>query len=200
LTHLVIDLCKESVLRLLAPKNESGKPVAVWKFWSLVVDQAAYLAAIVLLLWFMRQMGRLPQETFWSLLIGEALLRKMLVVWIGVVVTVYVGGVLIGILVEPFLVELKGMTGNAIKPERRGLENGGKRIGQIERALILLFILSAQPASVGFLVTAKSVFRFGELKNAEDRKEAEYIIIGTMLSFTWAIALSWAIQYALQVI
>ena len=62
----------------------------------------------------------------------------------------------------------------------------------MERTLILLFILSGQPAGVGFLVTAKSVFHFGDLKDHEDRMEAEYIIIGTMLSFAWLT------QYALQ--
>jgi hypothetical protein len=32
LSHCVIDWFKESVLRLVAPKNDFGKPVAVWKF------------------------------------------------------------------------------------------------------------------------------------------------------------------------
>jgi hypothetical protein len=199
LTHLVIDFFKESVLRLLSPKNEFGKPVAVWKFWALVVDQAAHLAAITLLIWFMQQTNRLPPETFWSLLIGEAVWRKSLVILIGVVATVYAGGVLIGVLVEPFLAELKGPDGD-LQTDKRGLENGGKRIGQLERMLIFLFVLSGQPASVGFLVTAKSVFRFGELKNTKERKEAEYIIIGTMLSFTWALLFAWTIQYVLQAI
>jgi hypothetical protein len=110
------------------------------------------------------------------------------------------GGVLIGILVEPFLAELRGPDGQLAIERRRGLENGGKRIGQLERVLILLFVLSGQPASVGFLVTAKSVFRFGELKEGDGRKEAEYIIIGTMLSFVWALTLAWATQYALHAI
>jgi hypothetical protein len=197
LSHCVIDFFKELAMRLVAPKNEFGKTPAAWKFWSLVVDQVAHLGVIGLVIWHLTPTGRIPVETYWSLLIGSALWRKSLVIWIGILATVYVGGVLIGILVEPFLAELRGPDGN-LKPEKRGLENGGRRIGQIERALILLLVLSAQPASVGFLVTAKSVFRFGELKNGEGRKEAEYIIIGTMLSFTWALALAWAIQYALQ--
>ena len=37
---------------------------------------------------------------------------------------------------------------------------------------------------------------FGELKDNETRMEAEYIIIGTMLSFTWALAVAWLTQWA----
>jgi hypothetical protein len=47
---------------------------------------------------------------------------------------------------------------------------------------------------------AALAFRRCRILKSEGRKEAEYIIIGTMLSFAWAIALSWAIQYALTVI
>ena len=51
----------------------------------------------------------------------------------------------------------------------------GQYIGQLERTLIFLFVLIGQPTGVGFLVAAKSVFRFGDLKEHEDRMEAEYI-------------------------
>jgi hypothetical protein len=40
---------------------------------------------------------------------------------------------------------------------------------------------------VGFLITAKSVFRFGNLKESKDRQLTEYILIGTLLSFGIAI-------------
>jgi hypothetical protein len=68
-----------------------------------------------------------------------------------------------------------------------GLANGGKIIGWLERALILIFVLANQFAGIGFLVAAKSIFRFGEFKESENRKEAEYIIIGTFASFLYAI-------------
>jgi hypothetical protein len=40
---------------------------------------------------------------------------------------------------------------------------------------------------IGFLLAAKSIFRFGDLKEAKDRKLTEYILIGTLLSFGVAI-------------
>lgn len=51
----------------------------------------------------------------------------------------------------------------------------------------MMFILIDQPTSIGFLIAAKSILRFGEIKDTSQRKVAEYIIIGTFLSFGWAI-------------
>ena len=42
---------------------------------------------------------------------------------------------------------------------------------------------------IGFLLTAKSVFRFGELTKAKEVKITEYVMIGTLSSFTIAILL-----------
>ncbi len=63
------------------------------------------------------------------------------------------------------------------------LENAGALIGILERLLILLFVLLGKWEGVGFLLAAKSVFRFGDLKEARDRNLTEYVLIGTLLSF-----------------
>ena len=68
-----------------------------------------------------------------------------------------------------------------------GLKNGGRMIGQLERALIFLLILTGQPGGIGFLVAAKSILRFEEAKK---QPIAEYVLIGTLLSFTLAITFS----------
>ncbi|MFO7738926.1 MAG: hypothetical protein R6V46_10655, partial [Desulfatiglandaceae bacterium] len=49
------------------------------------------------------------------------------------------------------------------------------------------FFLLQRFEAIGFLIAAKSIFRFGEVSKPERRKEAEYILIGTMLSFLIAI-------------
>ena len=47
--------------------------------------------------------------------------------------------------------------------------------------------------AVGFLLAAKSVFRFGDLKDDKDRMRTEYVLIGTLLSFGIAIGIGlWA--------
>ncbi|MBL4744797.1 MAG: DUF3307 domain-containing protein [Flavobacteriaceae bacterium] len=67
------------------------------------------------------------------------------------------------------------------------LTSAGKWIGMLERVLILTFIVINQFAAIGFLLAAKSIFRFGDLTQKKDRKLTEYILIGTLLSFTITI-------------
>ncbi|KEZ94678.1 DUF3307 domain-containing protein [Nonlabens ulvanivorans] len=67
------------------------------------------------------------------------------------------------------------------------LKNAGKWIGMIERLLVFIFIISGNFSAVGFLLTAKSVFRFGDLSKAKNMKLTEYVLIGTLLSFGIAI-------------
>ncbi len=76
-------------------------------------------------------------------------------------------------------------------PAQNGLKNAGEYIGILERFLILGFILTNNWSGIGFLLAAKSVFRFSDLQKAEQRKQTEYIMIGTLLSFSLAIAIGW---------
>lgn len=78
------------------------------------------------------------------------------------------------------------------------LKNAGKWIGIIERFLILSFVLMNQWTPIGFLLAAKSVFRFGDLKGKEDQKKTEYILIGTLLSFSIAIIHGLALLYLID--
>lgn len=75
----------------------------------------------------------------------------------------------------------------AITTDNQSLEDAGKYIGILERILVFIFIVSNHWEAVGFLITAKSVFRFGDLKNSKQRKLTEYILIGTLISFGIAI-------------
>ena len=66
---------------------------------------------------------------------------------------------------------------------REPLINAGRWIGIIERALVLTFVLTNNFGAVGFLLAAKSVLRFGDLRDARDKGQTEYVLIGTLLSF-----------------
>ncbi len=76
-----------------------------------------------------------------------------------------------------------------------GLEDAGCWIGYIERLLILTFVISNHFEAVGFLLAAKSVFRFGELKQSNEIKVTEYVLIGTFASFTIAVMVGLAVSY-----
>ena len=73
------------------------------------------------------------------------------------------------------------------KSEEQSLANAGKYIGFLERLLVFVFIAINQWAGVGFLLAAKSIFRFGDLTASKDRKLTEYVLVGTLLSFGLAI-------------
>ncbi len=74
-----------------------------------------------------------------------------------------------------------------LEMDHKSLPNAGKYIGIIERIFILIFIILGRWEAIGLLITAKSVFRFNDLKESNSRKLTEYILIGTLLSFGIAI-------------
>jgi hypothetical protein len=67
------------------------------------------------------------------------------------------------------------------------LENAGNYIGILERLFVFTFVVLGHWDSIGFLLAAKSVFRFGDLKESKDRKLTEYVLIGTLFSFGIAV-------------
>lgn len=71
--------------------------------------------------------------------------------------------------------------------EQDSLKDAGKFIGMLERVFIFGFVITNNIQAVGFLLAAKSVFRFGDMREAKDRKLTEYILIGTLLSFGLAV-------------
>ena len=78
------------------------------------------------------------------------------------------------------------------------LEQAGKYIGILERLFVFGFIIINQWSAIGLLIAAKSVFRFGDLSKAKDRKLTEYILIGTLLSFGIAITVGLFYNYIIN--
>lgn len=76
-----------------------------------------------------------------------------------------------------------------------GEYNRGRVIGLLERALIFFFVLQGQYGVIGFTLAAKAFTRFKEL---DDRRFAEYVLIGTLLSSTLAVATGVAVRGLLK--
>ncbi len=108
----------------------------------------------------------------------------ILLILSGVILVTKAGGILIQKTLNTILEE---------KRSQEGLPKGGRYIGYLERLLLLMFIMLGQVTAIGFLVAAKSIFRFGEMKENEQGK-AEYILVGTLLSFTAGISFAIAIK------
>ena len=77
------------------------------------------------------------------------------------------------------------------------LSLAGQRIGYLERVLMLTFVLLNQFSAIGFLIAAKSIFRFGDLTKHQDRKLTEYVLLGTFTSVAMTIAIGLACAAAL---
>jgi len=75
----------------------------------------------------------------------------------------------------------------------KSLRSAGNYIGVLERLFVFTFVILGQWSAIGFLIAAKSAFRFGDLSEAKNRKLTEYMLIGTLLSF--GLALLFGILY-----
>lgn len=159
-------------------------------FLGFALDQAAHLAVILAIallapgawaagLWGLPsiapQVGWLPPATA----LGA-----------GLVATVWSGGYAV-----------QALMSHIPPPIEASLPKGGQLIGRLERLMILVLVLHGQPDGIGFLITAKSILRFGEVSRDASgdsgRRISEYVIIGTLASFAWAIVTAYATLAAL---
>lgn len=157
ITHFIIDLWK-----LNRPEN----------LLYFLTDQLLHIL-VILILWenisfsidtLKHYFTHLAQNTdFWLIVTGYVLVTWPL-------------GFVIGMATEKWRI--------AAEVNKEGLPKAGVWIGFFERLLILTFILSNQFAAVGFLIAAKSILRFSEKENTQ--KKTEYVLIGTLMSFSAA--------------
>ncbi len=187
-THLLVDLAKGAGDRSIGRRGANAR-VALF-----LLDQAAHLLVLAAILQVARlgalSWGSLAGQGVWVELFGRAYLHA-LVLLTGWIVTAPAVGVLLALMLKRFEDELT-------PDQKTGLPGGGYWIGLTERSLIYLFILVAEPTGIGFLAAAKSVFRIGELREAEERKLAEYILIGTLMSFALAMVFGLLTRAALS--
>jgi len=175
--HLAIDLAKTHI----APRLTQSRLAPF------LADQAAHLASLGALSvampgLFASGLWTLP---FWDTFLPLTHLPGLMALAAGAIAATRAGGFAVGFLMTPWAAELA--TRLAATPHRTdGLLNAGQTIGHLERGLIFLLVLTGQPGGIGFLIAAKSVLRFGTV--GDDRAISEYVIIGTLASFGWAIA------------
>lgn len=158
-THLIIDAGK---LLLTTKKNHR---------WLFVIDQALHIAVLFIIYMVVNEHYIFDGMEF------------SLSYWLFVLSIIF--------LTSPVAIMLKLFFSRWKLTEKEtgidALKNAGKWIGMIERLLVFIFIISDNFGAVGFLLTAKSVFRFGDLSKAKNMKLTEYVLIGTLLSFGIAI-------------
>jgi len=141
---------------------------------SFIVDQCLHLFVIILLWIFVTNQSEeavqfigqcLVNKNFWIILTGYLFVFKPTSIFL-------------------YLFTKRWKKGN---DKSGSLQDAGKWIGYLERFLILTFILMGVMQGIGFLLAAKSVFRFGSLNDGKELRNTEYILIGTLASFVIAI-------------
>ncbi len=145
-----------------------------------LTDQAAHIAILAgVALW-------VPAEIYasvWPMLNPAG--NKTALIVSGLIAATLGGGPAVGHMMRNYK--------EAAQPQ--GLENAGRIIGLMERGLIFLMVMIGEPTGIGFLIAAKSILRFDTV--SKDQKMSEYVIIGTLASFGWALAVAFATTAAL---
>lgn len=151
-----------------------------------LIDQLAHVAVMAGLWWVLYA----PQETGLAWMTGIAHSASFWAILIGYMLMLKPSSLLIGMFI-------KGWTpSNGMQAQ--GMPNAGKWIGYIERVLILTFVITSNIEAVGFLLAAKSIFRFGDLNKAREIKITEYVLLGTLASFSIALLTGFAINMYLH--
>jgi hypothetical protein len=135
-----------------------------------LADQALHLATIAALAWLV---PGLWAAGLWAEVTGLAQIMA------------YGAGAILATRTGQFAVDFLMRAHTPSDAKLEGLPQGGATIGLLERALIFVLILAGEMAAIGLLIAAKSVLRFGTV--SESRAASEYVIIGTLASFGWAI-------------
>ncbi|WP_035649121.1 DUF3307 domain-containing protein [Flavobacterium sp. ASV13] len=165
-THGIIDLIKLNF--------QKAKTKRTW----FVVDQIAHLLILIGVALFYHRNSIIPffgLNDFWILITGFLLVTKPTSIFIKTIISIW-------------------SPESQNSHQDNSLANAGNYIGILERLLIVCFILTNHFEAIGFLLAAKSIFRFGDLKEAKDRKLTEYVMIGTLISFGIAIVAGLVIQ------
>ena len=101
----------------------------------------------------------------WVRILGSAFLEAIVIIS-GAVLTIQAGGVLTKSVVELLSTRTaRPLSGPPLNAEalsddtdQEGLKGAGQLIGQLERTLIFLLVLSGNASGLGFLIAAKSLF------------------------------------------
>lgn len=144
-----------------------------------LLDQFLHFGVIVLVLWMFSTLEIsfvfLSNPVFWLAVIAVVLVTQVTAVFIRIVLM-------------PYQHQKTVATSNIYEEKSDFIKfRAGKYIGVLERLFILGFVIGNFWEGIGFLLAAKSIFRFGDLNNAKERHLTEYVLIGTLLSFGAAI-------------
>ncbi|MBI1318287.1 MAG: DUF3307 domain-containing protein [Candidatus Hydrogenedens sp.] len=160
-------------------------------------DQAAHIGVAAVLAWWLISSDIPPGWGY------PDDLYPMFLLFISAVLVQTRGiGFLLMTVLRPWTEEIEKHAAEATEAERPptgGLTRGGMWIGWLERTLILIFVCAGSLPAAGFVITAKSILRFPDMNRPTDtsygRMVNEYIIIGTLASFTLGLINAYSFRW-----
>jgi hypothetical protein len=198
-THGLIDRVKIlATRRALAvagpgpgPAGDDGETTTIGPTWTPVpgalfaLDQIAHLT-ITFVLWAILLAG-VPLTAGWEDVIGRMTARWDSDVFGTVMLWTAVLGSLVIVNVRAasfFVATLVGPGPTATDGSEPTVDRIGETIGVLERLLVVIFVLGGAGVAVGLVIAAKTIARFRQL---DDRRFAEYYLLGTLASVSVAV-------------
>ncbi|MUP45777.1 DUF3307 domain-containing protein [Gramella sp. BOM4] len=114
--------------------------------------------------------------------------QTALAIIVGYLIIIFPAGYLIGKATKKWQNEVQDDL------RQNSLDSAGRYIGIFERILVLTFILTYNLSAIGFLIAAKSILRFSDKSELGARKQTEYVLIGTLMSFTFTIIVGFLVR------
>ena len=173
LAHLTIDAAELAILKT----GRRTRAAKLLKKRGVIISQFLHIA-LIFVLWSLFERNLTVRGFF--LFQSAAFPKNPVVIILAALTVIRPAGLIIG------RGEIWDLGSRAVASPEAGKKNAGRMIGYLERVIILLFIIYGQFGSIAFVITAKSVARFKEIEN--DRSLAEYYLIGTLLSVSFALA------------
>lgn len=152
------------------------------KFW-FFADQLAHLAVLIAVVYYFFPF-EISIDAFYA--------PQLLAFFTTLLLATYVSAIILKFVMKRWSVG-KGKETNSIN-------DAGKYIGILERLFIFFFVVIDFWEGIGFLLAAKSIFRFGDLKESKDIRLTEYILIGTLLSFAIGIGCAMLYKYLITLL
>ena len=128
-------------------------------------------------------------------IMNEHLLYKIAIIACGALILWVPAGIMIGKLTQRFHQNLSS------KDKKKALPEAGRWIGILERLFIFISILVGQFGAIGFLIAAKSILRFSDSRTVENPiRMSEYVLIGSLLSFLFAMVTALVCQFVIDLL
>ncbi|PSW81131.1 DUF3307 domain-containing protein [Photobacterium angustum] len=163
------------------------------KFSYFIIDQALHVLVLAIIAFHMT--GGLTIDT---ILQNEKFSNCILIIF-GYLLILKPTSIVIGSVLQKYPISNTNTNTDTDNIGINGLVAGGELIGYLERVLILTFTLVGSYAAVGFVLAAKSIFRFGELNKSNDRGMTEYVLIGSLLSVVITTLIGTLMAFGLDV-